>query len=448
VVSWRRKGDYNFSVFEHTTILFSSHIEENLMPMKISTWLLLIGFFVMTSDLKAQTCDFFVGGYVPSYRTPENVDYTKLSHAFYAFASTNDDGDLLIDEPAVFERFKTASAGKQRFLSIAGAGRDVIFSSMTSSASARATFVSNCVDACITHDLQGIDMDWEAIVTAADSAKYGDLMRELAVALHANDLTLVATLGYGNYGGGFYNVGALKEADWIQLMVYDQTGTWADSPYGNHASHQHMLDAIEYWKNRGYTDLSKIVIGVPFYGYKFGSTQGGIATAVTYATIAETYPGLACTRDDTFSTFFNGPETIRKKVLYVKEHGLKGIMIWEMAQDLPSDHEKSLLNAISRAACDLPASCSPIVSVSEDDLTEQVLITKNPVNDFLSLQLDDENSVSSLKIVDVTGSVWHTKNSPLQKNEYIDVSAQSSGMYLLRIEYSNRKTVLKKFVKY
>ena len=90
------------------------------------TFLTLILLLIFTSVPKAQTCDMFIGGYVPSYRNPATVDYSKLSHVFYAFASTNNDGGLLVEnEASAFVAFKSASTGTQRFLSLAAHGEDV-----------------------------------------------------------------------------------------------------------------------------------------------------------------------------------------------------------------------------------------------------------------------------------------------------------------------------------
>ena len=44
---------------------------------------------------------------------------------------------------------------------------------------------------------------------------------------------------------------------------------------------------------------------------------------------------------------FNGRVTVEKKVAENKKLGLPGIMFWQLAGDLPVDHEKSLLRTIS-----------------------------------------------------------------------------------------------------
>ena len=397
--------------------------------------------------VQGQTCNAYVGGYIPSYRDPGTVDYTKLTHAFYAFAKTNSYGDIIIDNPTVFNTFKTASTGTQRYLSLSGGG-DNTFIAMATSASARQAFASNCAIFCQTHALQGVDMDWEGIITTQDSAHYGALMRALASSLHSNGLNLTATVGFGSYSGDYYNVGALKVADWIQLMVYDQTGTWAESPYGNHATYQHMLDAISYWAQRGYSDLSKMVIGLPFYGYQFNSTQGGLATGLSYSEIISLYPGLSCDRDDANLTVFNSPETIRKKVRYVIENGLKGVMIWEMGQDLNSNNERSLLKAVSLATCGLPPSCNTFFTTGTSP-EESVQFFPMPMHGTLNISLDQPGlDAYSIELINSIGQRLCNKETTFPEGtEAIDVSGISPGIYYVRITQGNSRAIVKRVIK-
>src|SRR5688572_1295149 len=137
---------------------------------------LILSFLSCSLSSYCQICGSFVGGYIPSYRDASAVDYTKLSHVFFSFGGTNDAGDLLINTSA-FNSFATASAGKQRFLSVAGGGAHEIFSAMSANETSREAFVMNCVNFCKLNNLDGIDMDWEAITTAQDSIRFGNLIR-------------------------------------------------------------------------------------------------------------------------------------------------------------------------------------------------------------------------------------------------------------------------------
>jgi GH18 family chitinase len=52
--------------------------------------------------------------------------------------------------------------------------------------------------------------------------------------------------------------------------------------------------------------------------------------------------------------YFNGIDTVQKKVCYVRQNGFGGVMIWELGQDTADD--SSLLRAASQAA---KGNCTP-----------------------------------------------------------------------------------------
>ncbi len=391
---------------------------------------------VVCLQLAAQpACNTFVGGYVPSWRDPSKVDYSKLTHTFYAFGTATSNGGLNVSDPSVFSSFISASAGTQRFLSIGGGG-DLSLAAMAGADQKRHQFVTSCLAFCLNNQLQGIDIDWEGIQTSDDSTHFGIFIRELTDSLHHHALKTTATVAYGDYGGNFYSAGSLKVADWIQLMVYDQTGTWAASPYGNHSTMQHVQEAIAYWTGRGYTDLSKIVIGLPFYGYQFKSLQGGLATGISYSDIINAHPNLSCDWDNVDLIEFNSPETMRTKVRYVATHGLKGVMIWEMGQDLPVTDSRSLLLAVDRANCDNSRACDHFITTGLD-VTNSLEIYPNPVKKTLYLAGEGSAQPQSISVVDSFGRITTVNSTHNDGVMELDLAPFSSGLYVIRIQFDN-----------
>jgi GH18 family chitinase len=314
--------------------------------MKLIPTLLFVLLFACTKTT-AQKETFLVGGYVPSWKDGAGIDYSKLTHVFFSFVQANPDGSFLpfdAQAQAAFAQFKSRSTGKQRFISLGGGG-DLTLSVMAATEAGRNQFAANCVQFCKDNDLQGVDMDWEMIRDNTNATNYEALMKLLSEKLHAQQLQLVATVAHG-WGGEFYSAKALKYADWIQLMVYDQAGSWAASPYGNHATFQHVLDAVDFWKQKGYTKTDKMVIGLPFYGYKFKSDAGGLADQVPYNDIVSWFPFLGLDVNEHNLVVFNGPALIKEKTSYAKRKGFKGVMIWEVTQDIATDQPKSLMKAI------------------------------------------------------------------------------------------------------
>ena len=300
---------------------------------------------VKVKDCTPGTYEQKIVGYISSYSDASNVDYANLSHAMFAFLNVKPNGSIDAFESYQqynFEKFLTdASNGHtQKFISIRGSGHPLYegwtgIEEVAKNADAIHRFADTIVKFCHYHQLDGVDMDWEGLSTALERDRYTQLMDTLEKHLHASNLKLVATLPFNSYWGQWFADAALKKADWLQIMVYDGTGSWAQSPFGNHSSFQHLTEAENYWTSRGY-DREQLVMGVPFYGYKFKSTAGGLATSYTYKDIVSLFPFMDNSMDQTPGndlTLFNGPDLLKKKCRYLKEKDFGGIMIWEMTQD-------------------------------------------------------------------------------------------------------------------
>lgn len=316
---------------------------------------LLCSFLSLSAQNNPKFCNKKVIGYVTNWADNSGVDYANLTHAFFSFLKPETDGSLQEftseQEMALYEYLKqTKKHGVKRFISLGGGG-DEAFPDMAADSLARQRFIKNVIQFCQEKKFDGIDMDWEAMDNEAKKMNYTKIMKEFRTAVTAANLQLVATLGFGNYWCQWIENEALQQADWIQLMIYDQTGTWNESPFGNHASFEHFTQAEIYWTERGFT-RDKIVMGLPFYGYKFNSRKGGSATYQKYSDIVSLFPDLKKSDDQTPGEdlcFFNGPDMIYKKTKYVVDKGFAGVMVWEMSQDVSG--EKSLHKAIMEALC-------------------------------------------------------------------------------------------------
>ena len=95
-------------------------------------------------------------------------------------------------------------------------------------------------------------------------------------------------------------------------------------------------------------------------------------------------------------------------------------MIWELGQDLPSSENKSLLQAVSLAACDQPASCeNTVLGVSEK--TTAIQLVNNPVDEVLQLSLEGvSQNLVSIELMDVTGKTFF-----IQKNSFSGSESKS-----------------------
>lgn len=338
-----------------------------------------------------------VGGYYPYYRTANSIDWSGYTHVYFAFGFPTSDGGLSVNESS-FNDFITKSEEYQfkKYISLGTTG----FPEMATEESNRLQFVDTLIKFCEHYDLDGIDMDWELIDNPMDSSNFRKLMEEIRVGLDGKDLEFIATIGYGDWALKWYSNQALEQADFLQIMIYDRAGTWADSPFDNHASWDHFLEAEVYWNDRGFSD-DQLVMGVPYYGYKFNSTSGGLAEAVSYEEIYSRFPDLSpednYRSDESGYYWFNGQDLIKQKREYVFDNEFLGIFTWEMSQDVEND-DRSLHKALM--GDDYPTGLSN-VELSQDWYSienSQLTITNSGV---LSTQV---YSASGSKLAETTTS--------------------------------------------
>ena len=291
-------------------------------------------------------------GYAPNYNGnlaafSETIDYARLTHVNIAFENpTNDDGDLSFDPQDATLVTKAHAAGVKVLVSIGGGGASGNTELMKRyfwliSPSRRADFVRKVADYVTTHELDGLDVDLEGPSINGD---YGLFVRDLGAALKAKGKgkLLTAALSKG-YGGDQVPTEALKALDYVSVMAYDATGPWAPDRPGPHSSLEFAKDAAQYWIKRG-LPKSKLVLGVPFYGYGFAA---GKSDEWSYKRIISTYPDADKVDMIGTTVYYNGAATMRAKGRYIVDQGFAGAMIWSLDSDAPGD--KALLNVLDSA---------------------------------------------------------------------------------------------------
>ncbi len=270
------------------------------------------------------------------------IDYARLTHIDLAFENPQDDEGALSYNPANDAVVALAHAkGVKVLVSIGGGGasgdaellkRTFLLVSPTK----RRTFVGKLRDYVKAHDLDGLDIDLEGPAINGD---YAPFIADLGRALKADGKLLTAALSQG-YGGDRVPTETLKVFDFVNVMAYDATGPWNPKEPGQHSSFAYAKSNVAYWAKRG-LPKSKIVLGVPFYGYGFKDGKG---TEWSYASILAAYPGAEALDQVGDAIWYNGIPTIKAKGRLIKEEGLAGAMIWSLDADVPG--EKSLLSAL------------------------------------------------------------------------------------------------------
>lgn len=285
--------------------------------------------------------------------------------------------------------------------SIGGWTLSTPFYSMAKSDAHRATFVASAVAFIKKYDFfDGLDIDWEYPVHAGadsglgspeDSEGYTKLMRDLRAGLDAlseetgRTYELTSAVGASPARIAALDYAAATEyMDYVFLMSYDYMGGW-DNTVGHHTP---------LYNNRGEaegidTDASvqnlltagvpagKLVVGSPFYGKAWTGTQNtntekadlfpiyGEATGVfgtgsfDYSYIYDNFTaanGYVQSYDEVAEAAYlwnadtgvfisyDSPRSVTAKANYVKEHGLGGMLSWQIDGD-----NGDLLNAMNDA---------------------------------------------------------------------------------------------------
>jgi len=308
----------------------------------------LIALVGLSSVAQAQTK---VVGYIPSYKNMpaviDRTDLSKLTHLNLSFLNPNASGAVTSGGNPVCMEGASASdihyvvnkahqAGVKVLVSVAGGVIPACSGNWQTllQPANRATLVNNLLQFASTFNLDGLDIDIEGVVlTDIDNAgNYTPFIQALRNGLPAGKLLTSAT---ASYVGGMVPVSSLPYFDFVNIMSYDAIGPGWGQAGVEHSPYSMAVSDINIWKARG-LPKSKIVLGVPFYGYGFN----GYAAAYDFASIVGQF-GSGAAQADVIGTrcagcsyvTYNGIPTIRAKTQLALQEG-SGVMIWELSQDI------------------------------------------------------------------------------------------------------------------
>jgi len=388
--------------------------------MKKQYLLLVFLAMLMTSGLKAQSEDFKIVGYLPYWRfsLADQIQFEKLTHVNLAFANPDMSGQLDFEglniDPVI------AMAHEEDvdvFISLAGGALTPSWAAAwehLQKVENRSAFIHKIIQYLMDHDLQGVDVDleWSHV-----QENYSGFVLELKDSLDVYGFPMTAALP-GTTRFAEITDEALEAFDWINMMVYDLTGSWAPDSPGPHSPYSFAISSINHWLAQGVSkDL--LTLGVPFYGYDFDPPG---VSAFTYGSMVaedEDYAYL----DQVGLAYYNGIPTIQDKTELALEQ-LAGIMIWELGQD--AFNEYSLLSTIYD------------VVISSTGTTEQeareLQVYPNPVGDLLFVDLPEIQDVE-LVLFDLNGKLVLTKTIDNTVQE-MDLSGLNPGFYTIQIRNS------------
>lgn len=406
------------------------------MKKRLPLLLLLFSPFFIFAQMK-------VVAYLPTWANFPNsinsVQLSKITHINVAFANPNNSGTIILSDSRTTGHLATVVNASHNqnvkvFLSIGGAGAPgTIYQTLLSNNTNMNNFVSNLVNYCINNSLDGIDVDIEGDVlngTYVTKTQYENFVTALATALHAQNLEMTAALA--TWFATYVSNTAASKFDWINIMSYDAYGPWSGA--GEHSTYNLAVSDFTYWKNTKGVPGNKLVIGVPFYGYGWGTYS--TSNELSYATIVSTYSG-AETKDKIGSgsnmISYNGIPTIQQKTIYACANAA-GIMIWQITEDATG--AKSLLSTIY----DQITACS--VGIEENiKNTQPINVYPNPANDVLHLSIYlYESAQTKIAIYDALGKEISVLNNATlaEGNHQFNFNSNDlpTGIYYVKTSYS------------
>lgn len=219
--------------------------------------------------------------------------------------------------------------------------------------------IAEIISLALEHGYDGVNIDLEDIAYSGDIEKdrnaFSAFINELARQLHAHDLMLAISVpgkvrdvpeDIWSYPYDFTVLG--QAADYLQVMTYDEHGPWSEP--GPVSSPGWVEDCLAYAVSA--VDPSKLLIGLPAYGYNWNLTgsdpENGIYAATSFAWKdipdltgkpgAQTFwdedaqsPYVTYTEDgDEHVAWFENERSIRAKTALVKTYHLAGLSVWAL----------------------------------------------------------------------------------------------------------------------
>ncbi len=306
--------------------------------MKLSFAIAGLAFAAASTNAQETGNEFRTAGYLPEYRVDGIAasQVAGLTDLIVFSVWPKNDGSLdtnawpkgrLAKARALAEK-----ADARLLLAVGGWGRSGGFSAMAGNDRSRQRFVKELSAFCQANAFKGVVYDWEFPRNAKEEASSGFLFRDTKRIFVPKQWTVECAVNPARP----LPLSWLPHLDAVHVMSYD------NGP--RHATYEQAvkdLDAMAQLK----APANKLLLGLPFYGRQITNRNN----ALTYAEIKQRFrPGNH--QDEAGGFYFNGPDTITKKVKLAKELELGGVMIWEVGQDATG--KDSLLKKVLSATRD------------------------------------------------------------------------------------------------
>ena len=283
--------------------------------------------------------------YLPDYRVKSGDVVPQLygtTHLVLFSAKPNLDGSVdfsrITPELLAFGQKARADGLVKVTFCVGGWGRGEEFKTAVSNETTRARFVADLVAFCATHDLDGVDIDWEFPKGDQEHADFAEFLSALSSKLHADGRLLTAALGYSR---------PLPTECWDYL---DQVNLMSYQPWSVTDYEPWLRESIVRFLDAGLPP-EKLLLGVGFYAKE----KAGERRAVSWKNLVD--PNSAGLPSSEYGFWPVGTDACDLRIQLVKEYGLGGIMVWDYGHD-SGVPETSLLRHLSNGL-QTPVDASP-----------------------------------------------------------------------------------------
>jgi len=344
---------------------------------------------------------FYVGWMANTY-PPSRIDFSSLSHVMVFSVLPRTDGTLdttmfmgSTTGPAMAKDVaaRAHAAGKKAILVIGGGGYVSGFRGATASSTID-TFVANIVNVVSSWGFDGVDLDWEPIIST-DHAPLQSLVGKLRAARPSMLITVDvgwrnANLAMTTAEKAFYSQLA-GSVDQMNMMTYGMADAWSgwaswhsSALTGHGSNHPSSVAAsADQYLGAG-VPAAKLGLGIGFYGSCWnapvtaplqapnGSKVVSSDNTMSIANILRTFYSADAYRYDTtaqapYLTFSSGvgpsactfisyenEQSIAAKADYARTRGLGGAIIWQINEgyDANATDPNRMLHAVGNAFLD------------------------------------------------------------------------------------------------
>lgn len=367
----------------------------------------LIKIFVVAIALQSLAANVLakpvVIGYVPAFgamkATVDTTDLSLVTHINISFLNPDASGALIKNDSMLcmpdstgvgttasnlrYVINKAQQAGVKVLVSVAGG---VIPScsgdwSILLQPSHRQNLIDNFIKFVDEFNLDGLDIDIEGeVLTKIDRASnYTPFIQTLSEKLKSRNKLL--TCATASYEGGMIPVSSIPYFDYVNIMSYDMIGPSWGVPGVEHSTYAQAVADVNLWKNRG-ASPEQLVLGVPFYGYGFGTYSASypykeIVASFGVQQAEKDVMGSACAGCSYVT--YNGTATIKNKTRLALQNGA-GVMIWELSQDTQDNLSllKTINTEIQASIGASSSAASSASSVSSSSASSSAITNENP----------------------------------------------------------------------